>query len=54
MQVKEITPCFASTVYHFPIRTSSNREYYPIKKRFVPTFVNSYSYMVGNIVFPDI
>lgn len=56
MQVNETTPCFASTVYHFPMRISSDRESEVpprgVEKR--PTFINSYSDMVRNVILSNI
>ncbi len=55
MQVRLVTPCLASTVYHFPIRISKMVVIYIVPIRFGgQTFINCNPYMVRDIVFPNI
>lgn len=58
LQVIVVTPCFASTKYHFPTRMSVDKSqpgrFHSGSGQETHTFVYHYSNMVWNVVFSNI
>ena len=54
MQVRLTTPCFASTVYHFPIRIPEMISLSATEAQWNLTFINRNSNVVRDIKLPNI